>query len=220
MSDKKKNDEKPSSNKKWKRLFYSLAVVNVLVIIALVILIFWPVAKVYIPSPKDNDTEQSTEFTIRTTKENLNDLVNAYIDELLKNSKHQYSVSFDEDVHLIGELPVFSTTVPLSVHLDPVVQPNGDVVLKQKSISVGKLQLPNKKIMEYIKKYLPMPSWVTVDPHEEEIYVAVTEMNIRSNFDVKLDQIDLEKNNLSFKIQIPYSSLGIDLDEELKEVAP
>ena len=117
---------------------------------------------------------------------------------------------------MIGELPVFSTTVPLSVHLDPEVQKNGDVILKQKSISIGMLELPNKKIMEYMQKYLPMPSWVTVDPHKEEIYVAVTDMNIRSNFDVKLEHIDLEKNNLAFKIQIPYSSLGID--EDLKQL--
>lgn len=217
MSEKRRRSENPSSNKKWKRLFYILAVTNIVIIIALVALIFWPVAKVHLPSADYEEGAQSTEFTVRTTKENLNELVNAYIDKLLKNSKHQYSISFDEDVHLEGELPVFSTTVPLSVHLDPEVQPNGDVVLKQKSISVGLLELPNKKIMEYIKKYLPMPSWVTVDPGEEEIYVAVTEMDIRSNFDVKLEQIDLEQNNLAFKIRIPYSSLGIH-DQELGEL--
>lgn len=219
MSDKKKQHKNPSSpKKKWKRLFYSLVVINVFVIISLVTLIFWPVAKTYIPSSDNETGGQSTEFTVRTTKENLNELVNAYIDKLLKNSKHQYSVSFEEDVHLIGELPVFSTTVPLSVHLDPEVQKNGDVILKQKSISVGMLELPNKKIMEYMKKYLPMPNWVTVDPSEEEIYVAVTDMNIRSNFGVKLEHIDLEKNNLAFKIQIPYSSLGINLGEDLNEL--
>lgn len=218
MSEQTKKDESPSSKKKWRRLFFSLVVVNIVIIISLIILIFWPVAKVYIPSQKSGEEEQSTEFTIRTTKEELNDLVNAYIDKLLKNSKHQYSVSFEEDVHLIGELPVFSTTVPLSVHLDPKVQPNGDVVLKQKSISVGMLELPNKKIMEYMKKYLPMPTWVTIDPSEEEVYVAITDMNIRSNFDVKLEHIDLEANNLAFKIQVPYSTLGIDPDEELKEL--
>lgn len=210
MTAKKNSDENPSKNKKWKRLFYTLVVVNGAIIVSLIILIFWPVAKVHIPASEGSEDGQSTEFTVRTTKENLNDLVNAYLDKLLKNSKHQYSISFDEDVHLEGELPVFSTTVPLSVHLEPEVEPNGDVVLKQKSISVGMLELPNKKIMEYLKKYLPMPKWVTVDPKEEEIYVAVTDMDIKSNFDVKLEHIDLEKNNLAFKISVPYRSLGIE----------
>lgn len=215
MADQKKTDENHAPNKRWKHLFYALVILNGIIIISLVVLIFWPVAKVYVPSSESKETGQSTEFTVQTTKENLNELVNAYLDKLLKNSKHQYSVSFDEDVHLEGELPAFSTTVPLSVHLDPEVEPNGDVVLKQKSISVGMLELPNKKIMEYLKKYLPMPSWVTVDPEEEEIYVAVTDMDIKSNFDLKLEHIDLEKNNLAFKISVPYRSLGIE--EEIDE---
>ncbi|MYL61574.1 DUF2140 family protein, partial [Virgibacillus halodenitrificans] len=148
-------------------------------------------------------------FVVRTTKNNLNELVNAYIGEL-NDSKHQYKIELEEDVHLIGELPVFSSTVPLSVHLEPLVQENGDIILKLKSISVGLLQLPNKKIMEYMGKYLPMPEWVTVNPKEEEIYVAVTDMKIKSNFEVAVEQIDLDANNLAFKIKVPYKTLGIE----------
>src|SRR5699024_8698385 len=134
----------------------------------------------------------------------------------LKNTDHQYRVSLEDDVHLIGELPVFSSTVPLSVHLEPIVQDNGDVVLKQKSISLGLLELPNKKIMEYIDKYLLMPDWVIVNLSEEEGNLAVTEMDIRSNFEVTIEHIDLEVNNLALKIKVPYESLGIDPAEALE----
>src|SRR5699024_3938643 len=120
---------------------------------------------IYSPIPKteleitsnEYKNENSSEFVVRTTKQNVNNLVNAYIDKLLANSKHQYTVNIDEDVQLLGELPIFSTTVPVLIHFDPVVQKNGDLVLEQKSISVGNLKLPNKKIMQYIKKYLPVP---------------------------------------------------------------
>ena len=74
--------------------------------------------------------EASSEFIVRTTKKNLNDLINTYLAQLQKDSEHQYRVSLDEDVQLIGELPVFSTTVPLAVHLEPFVQENGDIILK------------------------------------------------------------------------------------------
>lgn len=160
------------------------------------------------------DADDSSEFIVRTTKNNLNDLVNAYLDELLKDTNHQYSVSLEDDVHLLGELPIFSTTVPLSIHLEPFVE-DGNLVLEQKSISVGLLKLPNRKIMEYIKKYLPMPEWVIVNPKEEEIYVAISEMDIKSNFRVSVEHFDLEANNLSFKINVPYKTLGIEkIDEE------
>ncbi|AIF44738.1 MULTISPECIES: YpmS family protein [Virgibacillus] len=194
---------------KWKKLFFTLLIVNILLVLVFVSLIFWPVSKKEYAVKEETPAEDSSVFVVRTTKNNLNELVNAYIGEL-NDSKHQYKIELEEDVHLIGELPVFSSTVPLSVHLEPLVQENGDIILKLKSISVGLLQLPNKKIMEYMGKYLPMPEWVTVNPKEEEIYVAVTDMKIKSNFEVAVEQIDLDANNLAFKIKVPYKTLGIE----------
>lgn len=211
MSERK---ERTKHQTKWKKFFYTLLVVDIIVVVVLFGLIFWPVSETEQATPQEPDEQESTEFVVRTTKENLNDLVNAYVHQLLRDTEHNYSVSLKgDDVHLIGELPVFSSTVPLSVHLDPLVQDNGDVILKQKSISIGLLELPNKKIMAYLKKYLPMPEWVTVNPEKEEIYVAVTEMDIRSNFDFAVEQFDLENNDIAIKIRIPYSRLGIEPDQ-------
>ncbi|MFZ3579023.1 YpmS family protein [Virgibacillus sp. DJP39] len=203
----KRQNKQPKS--KWKKLFYTLLTVNIVIVAVIISFIFWPVSDSTIPSQEKVDEQKSSQFIVRTTKSNLNDLVNAYLDKLLDNTRHHYSIELEEDVHLLGELPVFSTTIPLSVHFEPIVQENGDVILEQKSISVGLLELPNQKIMEYIKKYLPMPKWVTVNPKEEEIYVAVTNMDIRSNFKVSIEHLDLEANNLAFKIHVPYQTLGI-----------
>lgn len=186
---------------------------NLIVLFVIMLLIFWPVPETKMPQITKPMEHESSEFVVRTTKQNLNDLVNAYIDKFLEKTNHQYSVSLEEDVHLFGELPVFSSTVPLSIHLDPFVQDDGNIILKQKSISVGLLELPNKKIMEYMEKYLPMPEWVIVNPEDEEIYVAVTEMDIKSNFQVGIEQFDLETNQLAIRIHVPYETLGIELRE-------
>lgn len=207
---------KKVNGRKWKWFFFTLLTINIVIVISLITLIFWPIPEKDLPSDSETTEQKSSEFTIRTTKENLNELINAYMSEWLQNTDHQYSVSLEDDVHLVGELPVFSTTVPLSVHLEPIVQDNGDVVLKQKSISLGMLELPNKKIMEYIDKYLPTPEWVIVNPDEEEIYVAVTQIDIRSNFEVAVEHMDLEVNNLAIKIRVPYETLGIEPAEELE----
>ena len=140
------------------------------------------------------------------------------MDKVLSNTEHQFSINLDEDVQLFGELPVFSSTVPLLAHFEPIVQDNGDLVLKQKSISVGQLKLPNKKIMKYIDDYLPTPEWVIIDPSKEEVYVKITEMDIKSNFRIAVEQFDVEANNIAFKIEVPYKTLGIEvLEEQLKE---
>ncbi|MGM8211490.1 YpmS family protein [Virgibacillus sp. W0430] len=198
----------------WKRRFYWLFFINASIFLLFILFLLWPVSSnEHLPSESAQD-EDSSEFTVRTTKKNLNELANAYIDKLLQGTNHHYQIILDEDVQLLGELPVFSTTVPLVIHFNPSVQDNGDIILEQESISVGLLQLPNKKIMEYMNKYLPMPEWVTVNPKKEEIYVAVTEMEIKSNFRVRVEQFDLQSNHLAFKIKVPYETLGIESAKE------
>ncbi|HLT54959.1 MAG TPA: YpmS family protein [Bacillota bacterium] len=200
--------KKIRGERKWKRLFYSLLGFNIAVIFLLLSLIFWPV------SPEEERSEfpdlpsSSSEFVIRTTKQNVNNLVNAYLEELLEGSKHRYYIVLDEDVQLVGELPVFSTTVPLNVHFVPFVE-NGNIVLKQRSISIGQLQLPNKKIMEYMKKYLEVPDWVQILPEREEIYIAVKRMELNSNFTLSAEHIDLEGDHLAFRVKIPYETLEL-----------
>ncbi|MFU0789462.1 MAG: DUF2140 domain-containing protein [Virgibacillus proomii] len=196
--------------RKWKQWFIALLSLNIILFLLFLIFIFWPVSEVDYPDPSAKPNSESSEFVVRTTKENLNELVNAYIDQLLEGTNHRYRVELGEDVHLIGELPVFSSTVPLSVHLEPFVQENGDIILKQRSISIGLLALPNQKIMEYIKKYLPMPEWVIVNPKKEEIYLAVTDIKLKSNFQIEVEHIDLEANNIAFKFRVPYQTLGIE----------
>ncbi|WP_100009767.1 YpmS family protein [Lentibacillus sediminis] len=203
--------EQKQHKDKWKRLFIGLCIFNGFILLLVLALIFWPAAENPHPTTEEIPAEESSEFTIRTTKENLNELINGYLDQLVAGSEHQYSVALEDDVHLMGELPVFSSSVPLSVHFEPIAQENGDLILRLRSISVGLLQLPNERIMSYMEDYLPMPPWVSVNPAEEEIYVAVTDINLGSNFNVKVEEIDLEANNISFQLEVPYQSLGINM---------
>lgn len=206
--------ENTHKRNRWKTFFLILGLLNIAVIIVVAALLLSPVDDVKQPEKTVRDLGDSSEFVVRTTKENLNDLVNAYLDNVLDDTDLHYEISFEDDLHLIGELPLFSATVPLSVHLEPFVQDDGNVKLKVNSISLGQLDLPAKKIMKYIDDYLVMPKWVTVNPKEEEIYVALTEMEIKSNFNVRAEVIDLESNNIAFKFFIPYETLGIENGED------
>lgn len=196
-------------NNKWKAGFFTILIFNAVILLLLLALIFWPVSKNEFPQNAGIDNQESSEFYIQTTKQNLNNLINAYIEKLLEGTDHHYRIFLEDDVHLMGELPVFSATVPLSVRFEPIEQANGDLVLQLKSISVGLLELPNKKIMEYMDKFLPTPEWVTIDPDSQEIYVAVTDMNLQGNFDVAVQHMDLEANNITMKLVVPYETLGI-----------
>lgn len=211
----KNNSKRQKIN--WKKRFIVLCAINGIVILLLMFYLYSPIpTKSFEVKQKQWNNKEGTEFVIRTSKQNLNDLINAYLDKLLTDTNQDFTVLLDEDVQLYGELPFFSSTVPLLIHFEPIVQSNGDIALKQKSISVGLLQLPNKKIMQYIDRYLPTPEWVVINPKEEEIYVKITEMDIKSNLEVKVEQFDLEKNNIAIRLQVPYKTLGIDVLEQLE----
>jgi len=198
---------------KWKKLFIALLVLNLAVIVFIIFLVFGPVKENPLPKGAEQEPGKNSEFIVRSTKDNLNQTINAYLDNLVGQNNYRYQVILDEDVHLRGEVPVFSSTLPVSVHLEPFVQDNGDVILKLKEVSLGMLELPNKRIMEYIDEHMPKPEWVTINPRSEEIYVALTKMKIKSNFHVRAEHIDLKANNIAFKLYVPYKELGIEKEE-------
>src|SRR5699024_3393115 len=163
-----KKKHKPAN---WKKRFIILITINIVLIVLFAMFVYSPIPKTELEeSSQEYKSENSSEFIVRTTKQNVNNLVNAYIDKLLANSK----------------------------------QDKVELVLEQKSISVGKLKLPNKKIMQYLKKYLPVPEWVIIQPDKESVYVKVSEMNIKSNFEVGVQRFDLDDNVIAFRIKVPY----------------
>src|SRR5699024_940836 len=138
-----KKKHKPAN---WKKRFIILITINIVLIVLFAMFVYSPIPKTELEeSSQEYKRENSSELIVRTTKQNVNNLVNAYIDKLLANSKHDYTIKLEEDVQLLGELPSFSTSVPVLIHFDAVVQDNCDAVIEKKSMSVGKLTLTNKK---------------------------------------------------------------------------
>ncbi|MBB6453811.1 uncharacterized protein YpmS [Salirhabdus euzebyi] len=194
--------EKIKIKNKWKALFFGLMGINAVVIIWLLLLIFLPLAGEKIES-KENIDKGQAEFTISSTKQNLNRLINTYLEELSEHTDIDYAISIDDSVKLIGTILAFEKDIPLTASFTPEVQENGDLNLKLQSITLGRLELPNKKVLDYVKKNYPMPEWVIVNPGDESIYAAVTEMKIRSNFNVAVESFNLKRNRLSFKLTVP-----------------
>ena len=189
---------------KWKKLFIGLLILNITIILTLVVLLNIPAKETKITSEPTINDDLTSVLAVESNKDNLNELIKAYLNETLEESKYKYDVYLDEVVHLEGELPVFSTSIPLYIKLQPNVQDNGDIILKQKSIKLGLLRLPNEKILEYVEKYLPLPEWVTIDAKNEDIYVKVTEMDLENDFGVELRDFDLEKDKIRLDFIVPH----------------
>ncbi|SDH25548.1 Uncharacterized protein YpmS [Alteribacillus persepolensis] len=191
---------------RWKISFFLLLAVNIVVM-------FWlymqfnadPDEPIFLPRNQSEATD--VEFSIVTDKNNLNQLINRYINEFYDGQRAPYSIELDDGVHLSGSIRAFGQQIPATVVLKPLVQENGDLVLKQESISLGQLQLPNRQVLNYIKKNYEMPEWIEVNPDREDIYVAVTEISNSQNIEVKAEQFSLTNDRISFSIHTSYESL-------------
>ncbi|MFD2655689.1 YpmS family protein [Gracilibacillus thailandensis] len=193
----------------WKKLFITLASVNLALILGIFLFIFWPAPGAEPPEKVFLEDEAGAEFTIRSSKDNLNELVNAYIAKLPKLDNIQYSLRLDEEVHLMGSVEAFSKEVPVNISFEPIVQENGDVILQSTGMSLGLLRLPQDRILQYVSSRVTTPEWITINPKEEHIYIALTQMELKSNFRVRAQQIDLINDNISFRIKVPNDTLGL-----------
>lgn len=192
-------------NNKWRTLFWLLALVNMGVILWLVALVFLPSSYTIVNVDQEKKSSEA-EFTIVSTKENMEQLANEYLGELSNQTVFDYSISLDRNVTLVGNIRAFEQVIPVKLELNPKVQKNGDLILEQERISLGQLPLPNKKVLEFVKDNYNLPEWVMVNPNDENIYVAVTQMDTASNFNVKVDRFNLNANQLAFKISVPSDS--------------
>ncbi|UFU01446.1 YpmS family protein [Radiobacillus kanasensis] len=203
-------NESTKRKQNWKQWFLILAGINAGVILLLLLLIFLPPLSSNQPPKGENiEAEDGAEFVVRSSKEDLSQLINGYLDKMLKSKADDFEVILDKNVVITGAVEAFQSKIPVTIEMEPVVQENGDLVLKQEKITLGRLPLPSKKILSYIDKGYPIPDWVKIYPKKESIYVAVTEMDIKSNFKVKVESFDLENDDLRFKFKVPNKIFGL-----------
>jgi uncharacterized protein YpmS len=193
----------------WKQLFIGIVGVNVLLVSLFFLFLLWPVSDTEVPIKEYIEEEPGAEFTITSSKQNLNELVNEYVDSFMRDKEDIYTVKLDENVQLLGSIEAFDTDIPISITLEPSVQENGDLVLYASDMSLGLLGLPEKKILEYVKKELSTPEWVEIDPKNQLIYIGVTQIEVKSNFKVKVQSFDLKNDHITFRIKVPNKTLGL-----------
>ncbi|SIS40508.1 YpmS family protein [Salimicrobium flavidum] len=193
---------------KWRSAFFGLVLINLGIVLWLLALIFLPTDYTLVNVDRER-TNTDAEFTIISTKDNLEQLTNEYLNEMSSETIFNYSISLEEYVELRGNVRAFDQVIPITVKLEPVVQENGDLILEQQDISLGKLPLPSNKVLEFVEKNYELPEWVRVNPDEENIYVALTQMETESNFQLAADRFNLNSDQIAFKIAVPKDSFQL-----------
>ncbi|MBT2690257.1 YpmS family protein [Bacillus sp. ISL-47] len=188
---------------KWKNLFFVLLAINAFIIIFLLIFISLPAEDEEYIANKVNESNY-VPFNIQANKEDLNRVINHYLEkEGLTGGAIDYKVLLNDEVDLYGSIPFFSQDLQMKLSFEPEALENGDVVLQQKSISVGQMNLPVSHVLKLVRDRYKLPEGVTIQPKEERIYVSLQKMKLKSDVKVKVDEFNLKQDDIRFTLLVP-----------------
>ena len=187
---------------KWKGLFLGLLAIN---LIAACILIYWATRPI-----KDEDSlnklatnDEKVEIPFTSNKEDLNRIINYYIEEESSDSPIKYEVLLKESLELYGTLSAFGRNVEIKVLFEPVTLENGDLLLKHEAIQIGGMSLPATFVLNYINEKYDTPEWVMIRPKEKTIYLALSQMDLKSGITVKAKAFDLKNDDIELSLLVP-----------------
>jgi len=189
------------TTRKWKSLFIALAALNIIGIITVFLLISLPAKDE--PISEKLVQNDNIEFQVQTNREDLNLLIAQYLEKEGFTGIINYEVYLRDEVELFGTLKMFGRDVELKLTFEPIAQKNGDLVLVQKTISLGQMNLPVSYVMNFINKQFKTPDWVTIQPNEKQIYVSLQNMKLKSDIKVKAKKFDLKNDDISFILSVP-----------------
>lgn len=184
---------------KWKIAFFTLMLMLVLAIGAVVYLATSPVPQQAVEAPEE---AAGNVLVVETTAKEFEAIVKQYLGKEMQKSPLPVDLVIDKDVSIASVLTVFTVEVPIRMHFEPIVE-EGNIVMKQTAMHVGKLNIPPTTVLKLMNDAIPFPNWVTVLPNEEQIYVDLSRINIAGGTRVRAKEIDLANDRILLELIVP-----------------
>lgn len=185
----------------WKVAFLTL---SALILTGIIVFIFW------ISSPLDETklpvVEQSTNghtLTVKTTKKDFEGIANTYIREEMKGQPLPVLITVEDQINLTTELTIFSIKLPVIMKFDPIVEPDGNLRLKQSSVEVGKLEIPPESVLKLLRDSVSLPKWMIVRPDKQDVYIDLSRIPMKSDVKVKAKEFNLKQDEITLEIIVP-----------------
>ena len=186
----------------WKSLFFVLLAVN---------LVFAGVVFYWMTRPiKDmesleelNRNKEMVSIPFSSNKEDLNRVINHYIEEEAADSPIDYEVLLSDNLELYGTLSAFGKEVQLKVLFEPYTTEDGNIILRHRSIQIGEMSLPATFVLNYINEKYKMPDWVSINPGKKTIYLSLREMDLKSGITVEAKKFDLRNDDIQLNLLVP-----------------
>jgi uncharacterized protein YpmS len=188
---------------KWKISFFILLAIIVAAILLVWILISTPVEETAPEQGSNGANTDDVAFNVSTNKRDLNRVINHYLEEEANNSQVDYQVLLTDEVELYGTLPLFNQELELKLTFEPQALENGDLILNQRTISVGKLNLPVSTVLKFVSDSYDLPDAVNIQHKEERVYISMQRLKLKSDIKVRVNEFDLKKDNIKVTLLVP-----------------
>jgi uncharacterized protein YpmS len=187
---------------KWKTGFFVLIGIDLLIVIFVLFMLLTPASDHSVPNQKDPAGEY-VPFYVQSNKEDLNKLINYYLKKEAGNSPVDYQVRLGDEVELFGTIPFLSRELNMKLTFEPEAQKDGDIILRQKTISIGSLHLPVSYVLKLIGDSYKLPSGVEIKPNNRLVYIDMQRLKLKSDTKVKVNKFDLQKDEIAFTLLVP-----------------
>lgn len=182
----------------WKILFFTLLGIVFAVLVTIFVLIGIPSE---VPLPENSAVEERYPvLEVTSSKESLNEI----IEQVIQKQKTDYSLDFSmvltDSVELYTVIPVFNREIQLKMTFEPVTLDNGDIILKQETMKLGQMRLPVSYVLNFINKQANLPEWMMINPENEQIYIALSEVELQGNLKLKANRMNLAEDDISFHV--------------------
>ncbi|MFB4163739.1 YpmS family protein [Alteribacillus sp. JSM 102045] len=179
----------------WKWLFFLLLALNLLFVISIFLLITTNSQQ----DTENNDNQADEEFTeyfsVHLTQSQLNQLLQDELGEENVNAEIT-----DNLARVSASVSVLGRTIDASMNFEPEALENGNIALHQKSFSIGRLSLPDSKVLSLLGSQADLPEYVEVQPGNNQILVQLNEIQIADQYFLKAETFDLEEDNIHLKV--------------------
>lgn len=187
---------------RWKISFFLLAGLVAAVLVYLLILIGTTAESGPVPKAKEVSSSSHV-LTVSSTKKDFEGIANLYLHRAMKKEPLPVTIRVEDDIILTSELTVFSYNLPVTMHFNPIVQEDGNLMLKQSSLEVGNLNLPPSTVLKVLKDSVKLPPWMVVRAKEEEIFIDLSNLPISDDLQVRAKEINLLEDEILLEIIIP-----------------
>lgn len=153
-----------------------------------------------VQSTKVNDSS----FVVELNRKQVNALSANYLDNFLKDNKIKYNFMVGEKyATLVGNTKFLGTKVRFAINFIPERTSQGNVLLRAKGLSVGRLNIPIKFVMGYIAKNYNIPKWVSINPKKKTVLLDLNRYSKNRQLKYSAQEINMQDGHFKFLITVP-----------------